>query len=326
MIKYGTIGSGWIVDAFVEAASRVKGLKYNVVYSRSQERAKEFAIKHDVEYTATDLESMAKSKYIDAVYIASPNVCHYEQSMLFLKNKKHVICEKPVAMSEKEAAKLFETAHENGVVFMEAIMSYNSPQFKLLKSAVGQIGEIKQAIFNYCQLSSKYQLLLAGENPNIFNPKIKAGSVMDIGIYCVYVALALFGRPQTINADAVTLENGVDICGSARFKYADGLITINHSKVGNSRGVSEIIGDKGTVTIDKISYLDGIRFFDNDNNEIKIFYKEETEHQMYPEAQQFYNYITDFDNFREQYRTSANLSIMVADVLHKIRQESRIPF
>lgn len=95
MIRFAVVGTNWITRQFVDAAHESGKYKLNAVYSRSLEQAQAFASDYPVEHLFTSLEEMAASDAIDAVYIASPNSFHAEQSMLFLRHKKHVICEKP---------------------------------------------------------------------------------------------------------------------------------------------------------------------------------------------------------------------------------------
>lgn len=335
IINFGIIGSGWIVESFLAATKKVKGLNLTCVYSRTMERADEFAKKLEAQHGFSnlclfdDLEQMAKSDKLDAVYIASPNVFHHPQSKLFLENKKHVICEKPVATNGLLVKELLDIASENSVIFMEAIMSLHSPQMRLLSEAVREIGSISQARISYCQLSSKYDALQGGELPNIFNPQMQTGCIMDIGIYCVYVALGLFSTPASIGADAVLLENRVDLCGSSVFKYSDKVVALSYSKVGDSYAPSEIIGDRGTITIDKISTLDGISVIRKENVEVKRKLLHKNADDILPmqfEAQSFYDYITDFEKHSVKYLYLSELSIKVADALHEMRAQSKVGF
>lgn len=91
MIRYGTIGTNFIVDRFQEAAMENPGLHYSAVYSRNQETAGNFAAKYGVETTYTDLNAFACADDLDAVYIASPNRLHYGQAALLLSHGKHVL-------------------------------------------------------------------------------------------------------------------------------------------------------------------------------------------------------------------------------------------
>ena len=83
MIKYGVVGTSWITETFIDAASHVRDLKLNAVYSRNEKRAKEFAQKYNVDNVFTDMNEMAKSDVMNAIYIASPNALHAEHSKIF---------------------------------------------------------------------------------------------------------------------------------------------------------------------------------------------------------------------------------------------------
>lgn len=165
---------------------------------------------------------MAASPDIDAVYIASPNVLHAAQSRLFLENGKHVLCEKPLAARPEEVESLQALAANRGLVYMEAIMLLHMPQLAVLEEAVGRLGRISLAHFDFSQLSSKYPAYLEGAAlPNIFNPAMETGALMDLGVYCVYPALYLFGEPEELTASAVFLDSGADGAGAAVLRYPD---------------------------------------------------------------------------------------------------------
>lgn len=102
MIRFATVGTGWIVGEFLRGAKEVPEVEYVACYSRGRERGELFAREWGVQKVYTDLEQMAQDDAIDAVYIASPNSLHYEQSKLFLQNGKHVICEKPITVEPEQ--------------------------------------------------------------------------------------------------------------------------------------------------------------------------------------------------------------------------------
>ena len=91
MLRFGTIGSGWIADEYIHGAKDSGLWELTAVYSRTQERAAAYAKQHGAKHAFTNLEEMAASDVLDAVYIASPNAFHYEQAKLFLEHGKHVI-------------------------------------------------------------------------------------------------------------------------------------------------------------------------------------------------------------------------------------------
>lgn len=258
MIRFAVVGTNWITERFIDAAHESGKMKLTAIYSRKREQAQAFGVKYPVEHFFDSLEMLAQSDVIDAVYIASPNALHYQQSLLFLSHKKHVICEKPLASNLREVEKLVACARENQSVLFEAFKSAYLPNFLVLRQALPKIGQLRKVFLNYCQYSSRYPRYLAGENPNTFNPQFSNGSIMDIGYYCVASAVALFGAPKTVKASALLLDTGVDAHGSVCLNYGDFDVIISHSKVSNSDIPSEIQGEDGTLVINKISEFLGV--------------------------------------------------------------------
>lgn len=253
MIRLAVVGTNWITRQFVDAAHESGQYKLNAVYSRSLEQAQAFADDYPVSHLFTSLEKMAASTAIDAVYIASPNSLHAQQSMLFLRNKKHVICEKPFASNLREAEAAIACARENQVILFEAFKTASLPNFIVLQQALSKIGKLRKATLSYCQYSSRYQRYLDGENPNTFNPIFSNGSIMDIGFYVLASAVTLWGKPDTVQACASLLESGVDAHGSVLLHYGDFDVTLLHSKVSDSVLASEIQGEAGSLVIEKLS-------------------------------------------------------------------------
>ncbi|WP_050613724.1 Gfo/Idh/MocA family protein [Bacillus testis] len=253
MIRFGLIGTNWITDRFLDAASGIDDFQLKAVYSRSEEKAKEFAQKHGAELTFTDIETMAKHEGIDAIYIASPNALHAEQAILCMQNGKHVLCEKPLASNAKEVKEMIAAAKSNGVLLMEAMKSTFIPSFMAIKDHLHKIGPVRRYTASFCQYSSRYDAYRAGEILNAFKPELSNGSLMDIGIYCLYPAITLFGKPTSIKANGLLLDSGVDGQGSILLQYDEMEAVITYSKITDSALPNEIQGEDGTILIDKIS-------------------------------------------------------------------------
>ncbi len=326
MIHFGTIGTGWITAQFIASSKAVPELSYTAAYSRSPEKASRFAAENGAGHTFTSLEEMASSPLIDAVYIASPNSLHYEQSLLFLKHKKHVICEKSVASSLEKVEKLLSAARENGVVFMEAIITIHMPQLSALKEAMSRIGRISMARFSYCQLSSKYPAYLRGELPNIFNPEFETGAAMDIGVYCVYPALLLFGECEHAEAHAVLSPRNIDLCGTAVLRYPGLTAELSYSKIADGRTPSEIQGDQGTILIDRLRFFDGMELIHTDGSREPIYTMPESTMPMAYEAQAFCDYITKPSQTKRRYEEYSRLAVSVSRTLADIRKASGVCF
>ncbi len=326
MVRYGVIGTSWITESFIQGTQTFDGLKLTAVYSRNTEKGKAFAEKYGAEFVFTDLTEMAQSDKIDAAYIASPNAFHYEQSKLFLENGKHIICEKPITVEPEELIKLQALAEKNNLIYMEAIMMLHLPQRKSIKKALEKIGKITSARFDFSQFSSKYKALQKGEIPNIFNPKMATGCLMDLGIYCIYPALDFFGEPQEILNTATFLHTGADSVDNSVFIYPDKQVNISCSKVGQSHLGSEIMGDKGTITISSISKLtDSELILHTGEKEILVGDIEKHILMSY-EAKSFYNYITDFENYKNEYHENNKLTLKVSEIMKKMRENAKISF
>lgn len=261
MIRFAVVGTNWITRQFVDAAHESGKYTLIAVYSRTLEQAQEFAKEYPVKHVFTSLEQMAACEEIDAVYIASPNSLHARQSQLFLRHKKHVICEKPLASNLREAEASIACAKEHGVVLFEAFKTACLPNFQVLQNALPRLGKIRKALVNYCQYSSRYQRYLDGENPNTFNPAFSNGSIMDIGFYSLASAIALWGEPRQVKACATLLDSGVDAHGTVVMDYGDFDVTLLHSKVSDSVLPSEIQGENGSLVITKISECQEVAFY-----------------------------------------------------------------
>lgn len=253
MIRFAIVGTNWITRQFVEAAHQTGKMQLTAIYSRTLEQALAFAKTCPAEHLFISLEQMAASAEIDAVYITSPNALHCEQALLFMRHHKHVICEKPLASTLQEAERMIACAADHQVVLFEAFKTAALPGFQVIQQSLPQLGRLRKALFNYCQYSSRYPRYLNGEHPNTFDPRWSNGSIMDIGYYCLASALALWGEPQRVQAQATLLESGVDAHGSVIMHYGDFDVTLLHSKVSDSYIPSEIQGEAGSLVIEKLS-------------------------------------------------------------------------
>lgn len=260
MIRFAVVGTNWITRQFVDAAHETGKMKLTAVYSRSLDQAQAFSTDYPVQHLFTSLEQMAQSDDIDAVYIASPNALHCQQSLLFLQHKKHVICEKPLASNLREVETMIACARENQVVLFEAFKTASLPNFLILQASLPKVGKLRKALINYCQYSSRYQRYLDGENPNTFNPAWSNGSIMDIGYYCLATAVSLWGEPHKVSANASLLANGVDAHGTVVMDYGDFDVTLLHSKVSQSGLPSEIQGEEGSLIIEHVSECQRVSF------------------------------------------------------------------
>ncbi|MEZ8061965.1 MULTISPECIES: Gfo/Idh/MocA family protein [Vibrio] len=317
MIKFAVIGTNWITQKFVQAAHDTQSMQLGAVYSRNLDSAAQFAQEFNVKTNYDSLDALANDSTIEAVYIASPNSLHCEQSILMMEHGKHVICEKPVASNIDEATRMFKIAKQNGVVLFEAYKSQFLPNFKQVQLGLEKIGKVHKAHINYCQYSSRYQKYLNGEKPNTFNPAFSNGSLVDIGFYCVAATVALFGKPENAQASAKLLDSGVDAHGCAIFQYPEFDVTLAHSKVSDSYAPSEIQGELGAIIIDHIAECTDVKIHYRDGS-IENLTQVQSENSMSYEAQAFADCIGGDQTTESQAEQRA---LTVAQLITEMRQQ-----
>ncbi|MBJ9999922.1 Gfo/Idh/MocA family protein [Erwinia sp. S38] len=321
MIRFAVVGTNWITRQFVDAAHETGKFKLTAVYSRTLEQAQTFANDYPVEQLFDSLEAMAQSDLIDAVYIASPNALHCPQSLLFLRHRKHVICEKPLASNLREVEEMVACAREHQVVLFEAFKTASLPNFQVLQQSLPKIGVLRKALINYCQYSSRYQRYLDGENPNTFNPRWSNGSIMDIGYYCLGTAVSLWGEPQKVTASATRLESGVDGAGTVLLDYGSFDVTVQHSKISQSVMPSEIQGEAGSLVIEHVSECQNVSFVARGAKPQDLTQPQHINTMLY-EAETFARLI----ETNEINHPGLNYSLSVARLLTEIRRQTGVVF
>ena len=264
--RFGITGTGRISDWVLKGAVLEPRFEAAAVCSRTSENAGAFAAKHGIPKIYTDIDEMASDPSLDAIYIGTPNNTHHDLAIRCLEHGKHVLCEKPLASNAREVKEMAAAAKANGVVLMEAMISTLSPNFRMVQERLKSMGAVRHYSGTFCQYSSKYDLLkriLSGEEdapvPSSFNPDRSGGALMDIGIYPIYPMVTLFGPPQSIKADVLTVDvptsggmSPIDLQGSVLFEYEGMTATALYSKIADSKLRTEISCEKGILSLDQI--------------------------------------------------------------------------
>lgn len=234
-----------------------------------------------------------------------------------MNHGKHVLCEKPFASNTAEVKSMIEAARNNDVLLMEAVKSTLMPNFKIIKDHMYKIGRVRRYFASYCQYSSRFDAFKQGKVLNAFNPAFSNGSLMDLGVYCLYPMVTLFGKPE-VRAVGVLLSSGVDGEGSIVMKYPDMDATVMYSKITDSYLPAEIQGENGTMVIDKISQPYEVKIHYRDGT-IEDLTKAQTREPMYYEIQEFIDLIKSGE--RNSSINSLECSLTVAEVMEEARQQ-----
>lgn len=253
MIRIATIGTSMITQMFADAVTATPGIELSVAYSRDAERAAEFARTVGAPASASDLDLLLQRGDVDAVYVGTPNAAHAAPVRAALKAGVHVFVEKPAVPTAAEFDQIATEADAAGVVLFEGMRNVYDPGFARIRELLPQLGVIRRASFVYAKRSSRYDLVLAGERVNIFDPALAGGAVLDLGVYPIAAMVALFGEPQSVAAMSVTISSGADGAGAALLAYPGMVADVSYSKISTSHRMSEIEGEDGTLLIDQIS-------------------------------------------------------------------------
>ena len=326
-VRFGVVGTNFITDWVIAGAREDSRFELAAVCSRTRERGEEFAAKHNIPHIFTSLEEMALSDKVDAIYIASPNYMHAEQSILAMSHGKHVLCEKPLASNAREAKEMIAASEQYGVALMEAMKSTLSPNFRAVMQNLHRIGTPRRYFASFCQYSSRYDKYKEGVVLNAFRPELSNGAMMDIGVYTIYPLVALFGKPQSISAQGILLSSGADGQGAVNMQY-DGLnATVLYSKIANSQLPAEIQGEEGNILIDRIQTPVDVRFYPRQapasghekRVEGELLSREESHNEYYYEIQEFINMI--LSGRRESDINSHATSLATMEIIDEVRRQ-----
>lgn len=322
-IKFAIVGTNFISGHIMDAGAYDPRFRAYAVYSRRQQTGEEFANKYGIAQVFTNYDQMLACKEIDAVYIASPNSLHAEQTIAALKAGKHVLTEKAFASNTSEVRLMIEAARESGTLLMEAIKPTVTPNFKAVRDNLHLIGTPRRYFSSYCQYSSRYDRFKAGEHVNTFDPTLSNGALMDIGVYTLYPMILLFGKPLSISVQAYKLSSGVDGQGVVVFNYGemDGIII--YSKIAAGNLPSEIQGENGTITIDRINVIDRVTFTDRNNQTTDL-----TQPHI---GNDYYYEVAEFIDLIERGETSSSInslevSLAVMETMDEIRRQCGVQY
>ncbi len=313
----GTVGTSSIMKIIQESLRLTDGMKVQVIYSRDEARGKAFAEAEGVPEHVCDYEEMISRPDLNVIYVASPNKLHTEQVLAALRHGKHVIVEKPAAVTREEVEIMYQTAKEYGVFFFEAITTIQMPNFKYLKEHVKELGTLKKVRFSYGQYSSKYDAYLRGENPNIFNPALQGGALNDMGIYCIHSVINLFGDPVSVKYEAEYGPNGVDLSGTLQMEYPDLTCQVETSKTGPIGSGCMVEGEHGFFEEDGPMCDFANCRISLDGKEEKVDLQKAPNRMMYEHAR-FRDAILNHDT--EFFEYMANQSKLAAGVLERARK------
>lgn len=316
-VKVGIIGCGRVANRFPDEANVVSGIDVCASYDTDYNKACEYASTHSLKLCCRDLNELYN--LVDAVYIATPHLSHYELIKQSIERGKHVLCETPMVLKGDEAKELFKMAESKGLILMEANKTAHSPAFNHLMVMIksGVIGEVVDVEASLSKLWDDDMTLRE------FDPLQAGGSMYELGSYPLLPIFKLLG----INYENLILYSrlvgNVDMYTKGVFRYPKAVCSFKVGLGVKTEGNLVVSGTKGYAYVPapwwKTDYFE-LRYEDQNQNK-KFFYKWDGTGLRY-EIQEFISCIINkrFSTFRLRRRES----IAMAEVMEKFSKQENL--
>ncbi|MDQ6473018.1 Gfo/Idh/MocA family oxidoreductase [Flavobacterium sp. LHD-80] len=246
-IKWGIIGLGNIAHQFVKDLALVEEAELYAVASRDLHKAKTFAATYNALFFYDDYNALFDDAKVEIVYIATTHDLHASLTIKALQSKKAVLCEKPIAVNYAQAFRMVQASKDNNCFFMEALWTRFNPSIRevLLKIKQGEIGDIKY-------INADFAFSVQKLNERMTDLNLAGGSLLDMGIYPLFLVYAILGRPDKIMALASFFDSGADAQTSMILQYKTAQAILHSSFVSPSNMEATISGLEGRITINSI--------------------------------------------------------------------------
>jgi predicted dehydrogenase len=245
-IRWGIIGTGHIAKKFAEGLLSLPEAELVAVGSRSQASADDFAAWYGIPHRHATYAGLANDSDVDAVYVATPHPLHKDNSLLCLEAGKAVLCEKPFALNAAQAEEVVKLARAKKLFLMEAMWTRFLPvhvevRELLAEDAIGDVRMLSADFGFRTEWNPKGRLL---------NPELGGGTLLDVGIYPLSLASAVFGIPTRVTGLAHVGATGVDEQVGIVLGYGQGQLAILSAAVRtDSPQEARLMGSEGSIRI-----------------------------------------------------------------------------
>ena len=319
--RWGIIGTGGIANAFRRDLEYLVGHRVSAVLSRSMQNAESFSSTISNCRPFDDPQSFMEFSEMDAVYIATPNTLHFEQTIMALENKKHVLCEKPFAMNSGEVRSMVETSKANNVALLEGMWTRYLPHIDIIRRLIKEnaIGDI------HSLFACHGQDLTHSNNPRLWTKGLGGGALLDLGIYVVSLAHMILGKPKNIIASSIFTKQGVDAKTSMIFTYESGaLANLSCTMYDTQPNRSVISGSNGFIEIAPTFYAPtSITLNTNDGKSVS-YPNDYKGHGLREQADELANCVKNNEIESQKMKHSESISVM--ESMDQIRDQVGLTF
>lgn len=309
LLRLGVVGAGRIASRFVAEARFVSGVSVEAVHSRSLTSAREFADRFELRAAHASYQDLLAD--VDAVYIASPHEFHVEHVKGAIEAGRHVLCEKPLALSAAEATELFALARQHQVVLLEAVKTAFAPGFQRLIAVAGSgyIGQIRAVQATFTKL--------VGEGRELQPPH--GGSLTELATYPLLAIVKLLGT-DPVGVESLVWESAeeVDLYARTTVLYREAVGTAVTGLAVKSDGSLVVAGTLGYVHVPAPWWLTEFFevCFEDPRQNKKYFYKFDGDGLRY-ELAEFVTMVR--SGAWESYKLRQEESVAIARLLEQAR-------
>jgi len=246
-IRWGIAATGGIARAFAQGLALVDDAALVAVASRNEERAREFASEVGAARAHGSYAALAADTDVDVVYVASPHSRHHDDAVMFLDAGKHVLCEKPLALSAAQVREMAEAARRSGRFLMEALWSRFLPAYVELQRVLEE-----DAIGRPQLVEADFGFRVPDVDPThrLFDLAQGGGALLDLGIYPLNLAFMVLGRPTGVRAFGTLGATGADEQTAAVLQHDNGALGVVKAAIRtNLTCTARITGTSGAVAI-----------------------------------------------------------------------------
>ena len=315
VLRIGIAGAGRIAARFVAEARYVSGVSVEAVHSRTWERTKEFADRHELEWANQSYEDLLG--HVDAVYVATPHDTHYDYARRAIEAGLHVLCEKPMTLSRAQTAELFELAASRGVVLLEAVKTAFSPGFQRMVAVArsGSIGQVRSVDATFTKLVDSGREMVGADG----------GSISELATYPLLAAVKLLGLGFT-DLQTVSLRppgSDVEVFSRIDLTYPHAVASARTGLGVKAEGDLVVAGSAGYIYVPAPWWLTEYfeaRFEDSRKSK-KYYYKFDGDGLRY-ELAEFASMIR--SGTPESFKLRPAESIAIADMIERARASATI--
>ncbi len=246
MYRWGIVGPGRIARKFADALNHIENAKLQAVASTNAQRAKDFAQKYYATNYYDSYEQLFSDDTVDIVYIATTHNFHCNNTLDALNAKKHVLCEKPMAVNASQVKQMINSAQSNKVFLMEAMWTRFLPMMAEVRDIIAK-GTIGPPQLLHADFGVKFNF---DPKSRTYNPNLAGGALLDLGVYCLALASMIFGRPNNILSTIKMADTGVDERSTVLLEYDNAKVAVLFQALDvETPKQALIIGTEGSIAL-----------------------------------------------------------------------------